>query len=145
MDRADYVLVSMSPAKMCDFSPVQVQKLFFLLDRNIAGHSGGPHFNFVPYDYGPFDREVYKQLRELESSELVNVNVNGSNRHPSRAYSLTSAGQEQGLRQFLEFPRDVQEYIKETVKFVRAASFSELVSSIYSAYPEMKVNSVFVG
>ena len=143
MDRADYVLVSMSPANMDDFSPVQVQKLFFLLDRNIAGHSGGPHFNFIPYDYGPFDSEVYKQLRELESSELVNVN--GSNRHPSRAYRLTSAGQEQGQRQFLDFPREVQEYIKETVKFVRAASFSELVSSIYSAYPEMKVNSVFGG
>ena len=141
MDRANYVLVSMSPAKKDDFSPVQVQKLFFLLDRNIADHSGGPHFNFIPYDYGPFDSEVYKQLRELESSELVNVN--GSNLHPSRTYRLTSAGQEQGQRQFPDFPMEVQEYIKETVKFVRAASFSELISSIYHAYPEMKVNSVF--
>ena len=143
MDRASYVLASMSPAKMGDFSPVQLQKLFFLLDRNIANHTGGPYFNFVPYDYGPFDSEVYKQLRELESSELANVN--GSDWQPYRTYRLTSAGQEQGLQQFLEFSSEVQEYIKEIVEFVRAASFSRLISSIYSAYPEMKVNSVFDG
>ena len=142
MDRANYVLASMSPANMDDFSPVQVQKLFFLLDRNNADHTEGPHFNFIPYDYGPFDSEVYKQLRELERSELVNVN--GSNRQPSRTYRLTSAGQKQGLEQFSEFSIEVQEYITETVKFVRSVSFSELVSSIYNAYPEMKVNSVFV-
>ena len=41
MDRANYVLASMSPANMDDFSPVQVQKLFFLLDRNNADHTEG--------------------------------------------------------------------------------------------------------
>ena len=143
MDRASYVLTSMSPANMGDFSPVQLQKLFFLLDRNIADHTEGPHFNFTPYDYGPFDSDIYTQLRELERSELVNID--GSNWQPYRTYRLTSAGQEQGQQQFPEFPSDVREYIKGTVEFVRAASFSELVSAIYRAYPEMKVNSVFRG
>ena len=143
MDRESYVLASMSPAKMGDFSPVQLQKLFFLLDRNIAVHTGGPHFKFTPYDYGPFDSEVYKQIRELERSELVNVN--SPNWQPYRTYRLTSAGQEQGQQQFVKFPSDVQGYIKDTVEFVRSASFSELVSAIYSSYPEMKVNSVFEG
>ena len=143
MDRPGYVLASMSPANMGYFSPVQVQKLFFLLDRNISGHTEGPHFNFVPYDYGPFDSTVYNQLRELESNDLVEID--GYYRQPFRAYGLTSAGQEQGLQQFQEFPNDVQAYIKGTVEFVRSASFSELVSSIYSAYPDMKVNSVFDG
>ena len=143
MDRANYVLASMSPAKMDDFSPVQVQKLFFLLDRNIADHTEGPHFNFIPYDYGPFDSEVYKQLRELERAVLVTVN--GSNQQPSRTYRLTSSGQEQGLQQFQKFPTDAQEYITGAVEFVRAASFSELVSAIYRDYPDMKVNSVFDG
>ena len=35
------------------FSPVQVQKLLFVLDREASPHIDGPHFNFIPYDYGP--------------------------------------------------------------------------------------------
>ena len=36
-----------------------VQKLLFLLDREAAEIVGGPHFRFVPYNYGPFDKGVY--------------------------------------------------------------------------------------
>jgi hypothetical protein len=44
---------------------VQVQKLFFLLDENIAADLGGRQFSFEPYDYGPFDRAVYSELELL--------------------------------------------------------------------------------
>ena len=35
MDRDQFMLAAMSPAGTGFFTPVQVQKMFFLLDRNI--------------------------------------------------------------------------------------------------------------
>ena len=37
------------------FDPVRLQKFFFLLDRELDGECGCPHFAFRPYRYGPFD------------------------------------------------------------------------------------------
>ena len=49
------------------YSPAHVQKLFFLIDRELAPHVDGPHFRFEPFHYGPFDREVYRVLDALSS------------------------------------------------------------------------------
>jgi hypothetical protein len=43
----------------------KVQKLLFLIDREIPRLVGGPHFNFQSYDFGPFDRDVYDTLEAL--------------------------------------------------------------------------------
>ena len=71
MDRATFVLAGMAPAGNAPFSPVQVQKLFFLLDRNIANYTAGPHFGFEPYDYGPFDKQVYCDLEAMAADGLI--------------------------------------------------------------------------
>jgi hypothetical protein len=34
-------------------------------------------------------------------------------------------------------------YIRQASEFVRSLSFTQLVSAIYKAYPEMRENSVF--
>jgi hypothetical protein len=43
MIRADLVLAVMSAGRRALHTPVQVQKLFFLIDRNIADQVGGPY------------------------------------------------------------------------------------------------------
>ena len=140
--RSKFMLAAMSPAGTGPFSPVQVQKLFFLLDRNVSKQTKGPHFNFVPYDYGPFDKKVYRELEVLKNEGLVEILMpSGQN---SRVYHLTNKGLEVGEEAFGKFPKDVQRYIGEIVNFVLSLSFAELVSAIYQAYPEMRVNSVFV-
>ena len=58
MTRKEVVLAALAPAKHAPHSPVQVQKLIFLIDRNIPREVGGPHFDFQPYNYGPFDKAV---------------------------------------------------------------------------------------
>jgi uncharacterized protein YwgA len=137
----DLVLAAMSPAAQGGFSPVQVQKLFFLIDRKLGVETGGPHFRFRAYDYGPFDPGVYAVLEELERDGLVEVwNRWG---RAERRYQLTAAGCERGaaaLRSLGDGPRDL---MARLVEFVRAASFHELVSAIYKAYPDMKGGSVF--
>lgn len=140
MQKHEFVLAALSAGDdLLDFSPVQVQKLFFLLDREIPGPVGGPHFAFEPYDFGPFDKEVYRSLDLLQLSGLAKVGGQGR----FRRYYLTPEGFEQGQQHLETLPREVRLFISELAKWVRSLSFSQLVSSIYQHYPEMRAKSIF--
>lgn len=141
MERLEFVLTAMAPAGTDPYSPVQIQKLLFLLDMNIADATGGPHFSFEPYDYGPFDKHVYRELEALESDNLVEIGPSiGLN---TKTFRLTCDGEARGQKALCALPLSIQTYIKEASDFVRSLSFSQLVSAIYAAYPGMSVNSVF--
>jgi len=124
-------------------SPVQVQKALFLIDRQIPKLIGGPFFDFRPYDYGPFDKDVYDTLEELAREGLVAVEAAPGMRW--RRYRLSEAGQEEAQRVIRSLDPRAGDYIAKVSKFVRTLSFEQLVSAIYKAYPDMKVNSVFKG
>lgn len=141
MDRKKLVLAALSPARTAPFTPVQVQKLFFLLDQRATRGIEGPHFDFKPHHYGPFDKEVYDELEELASEGLVEVLEVG--RAGLRTYRLTEQGYDHGRGAVSTLSEPVREYMDEVVSFVRSRSFSELVLSIYKEYPEMRENSVF--
>ena len=139
LKRPELVLAAMAPAKGQLHTPVQVQKLFFLIDRNIPTAVGGPHFAFRPYSYGPFDRAVYEELEALAAAGLCEVV-----KHQTwSSYRLTPLGQEQGTRALASLGEMARSYIQHVSEFVRSHTFVELVSAIYKAYPEMKANSVF--
>ena len=141
MERSKLVLAAMSPALTGPFTPVQVQKLFFLLDEGVGKQTGGPHFSFLPYDYGPFDKEVYHELEALQAEGLVEVSEGKS--YGRRTYRLTEQGLKDGEAALSEIEQPLQTYVDEVVSFVRRLSFPQLVSAIYKAYPEMQRNSVF--
>ena len=121
------------------FSPVQVQKLFFLIDRKAAHLLGGPHFAFRPYDYGPFYFAVYDQLLALGFSGQVQFS--GSGRY--RLYSLTPKGFAEGQEIMSTLPVQTVDFLREVAQWVRRLSFRQLVAAIYREYPDMKVNSIF--
>jgi Uncharacterized conserved protein len=139
VDRHEWVLAGLAAARGASHTPVQVQKLFFLLDANIAALVDGPYFDFQPYNYGPFDKSVYQDIEALASqgfAELV----------PERSwlsYRLTDAGQARGLTVLDGLPPEARSYIERVSSFVRSVSFTELVSAIYRAYPHMRARSVF--
>lgn len=141
MDRKELVLAALSAGRTSPFTPVQVQKLFFLLDERATKGIGGPHFNFKPHHYGPFDKEVYDELEGLANIGLVEVLEVG--RAGLRTYRLTEQGYDEGREAISKLDAPVKEYMGEVVSFVRSQSFSDLVSAIYAEYPEMRQNSVF--
>lgn len=141
MDRQSLMLAALAASDGAIHSPVQVQKLFFLLERGIPTYTGGPHFHFVAYDYGPFDLEVYDELGRLEQRGLVSIEQQPSTRWKS--YRLTPQGQHIGEKRLAEIAAPAAMYIREVSKWVRSLSFAQLVSAIYKAYPEMQVTSVF--
>jgi uncharacterized protein YwgA len=138
--RTDIVLAALSPAGNVPHTPVQVQKLLFLIDRNLSPLIGGPKFNFEPYHYGPFDLEVYSTLQELAGQGLVEITKGSGN---WRDYRLTPQGQSCGTDILTCLDERAQDYLKRVSAFVRSLSFTDLVSAIYKAYPEMRARSVF--
>lgn len=139
MDQEKIILAGLVPAKGEAYTPVQVQKMFFLLDKNVSKSLGGPFFNFQPYNYGPFDKTVYEVLEQLSREGLVSLESQGN----WRTYKLTVQGQKQGEKILSQLSAEIQDYIETVSQFVRGLSFTQLVRAIYKAYPEMKQNSVF--
>ena len=65
LGQTDIILAALAASRGAAHSPVQMQKLLFLLDKRLANELGGPHFNFIPHHYGPFDRTIYDLLEQL--------------------------------------------------------------------------------
>lgn len=141
MERKEIILGALA-AGNCDIhTPVQVQKLLFLIDKNVAQSIGGPFFDFQPYAYGPFDKQICDLLGLLNKEGDVEAIRNPSLKWVK--YRLTAQGQMKGEDILNSLGTDAREYIIKLSKFVRSLDFAGLVSSIYKAYPEMRVNSVF--
>ena len=133
----DIVLAALAPTDGLPHSPVQVQKLLFLLDREVR-HLVGRHFEFIPYHYGPFDPRVYAVLEGLDRQGLVSIRrVDNRN-----SYALTPMGQRRGEAVLQSLHPEAVDYIRRASKFVLELSFIQLVSAIYKTYPDMRANSV---
>ena len=145
MKREDVLLAALaSAAPKKTFEPVHVQKALFLIDRRAVGLFGsrpGQRYDFVPYDYGPFDSAVYQDLENLAQAGLVCIDRNPQ--YGYRRYAVTEPGRSKG-GQFLARMRGThRKAVNDAVQFVLPLSFRALVGEIYRAYPEMKANSVF--
>lgn len=142
MDRKDALLAIMGMAGQHAFSPVQLQKAAFLVDRNIPNlFDSNSRFDFKPYDYGPFDSTVYAEVRALEDTGLAKTT-----RSPSgfNQYRLTDAGLAASSSVAQHLDKDMRAYMEKLVQWVISLSFARLVKSIYEAYPDMKANSIFI-
>jgi len=141
MGQREIVLAGLSPAGCAHYTPVQVQKLFFLIDREVSSEISGPQFQFEPYNYGPFDPAVCHVLDSLTEEGLVEK----GQQYKWQTYGLTPAGRQEGEQILKSLSPAAQNFMARASAFVRKLSFTELVSAIYKAYPEMRANSVFQG
>lgn len=139
MNRREILLAALASGSREEFSPVQLQKMMFLIDRNIGVALGGPFFNFEPYDYGPFDVGVYNEFSAIARQQLGEESGYGS----YRRYRLNDEGRSRAREVLGTITIEYRQYIEKIAHFVQHLSFSALVSTIYKHYPEMKVNSVF--
>src|SRR5206468_7956083 len=71
--KIEMILAALAAGDGATYSPVQIQKLFFLIDKKIPWAFEGPHFNFIPYDYGPFDVRIYSNLSALSIGGFVEI------------------------------------------------------------------------
>ena len=137
--RFDIVLAAMSAGGTgARYDPVRVQKLFFLIDREISEFIDGPYFHFEPYHYGPFDKAVYEDLDELAEQGKINIDTAGR----YNRYSLTDSGHARGIAVLSALPEPAARYMEDAAKWVRFVPFKHLLSAMYRQYPDMAVNSI---
>ena len=141
LTREDWLLLALSRSPGGAMSPVQIQKALFLFGQEVGDTVGTRYYSFVPYDYGPFDAAVYVDLRRMMHDGHVRGEWN-----PGRSwqnYTLTVCGRKAAHALEKEADARLIEFLGRIVVWVKGRSFSDLLRSIYAAYPEFAVNSVF--
>ena len=138
MNKSEFILAAMGSAhEAAVFDAVRIQKLIFLIEKEAASFIDGPHFDFKPYSYGPFDKMVFRELGQLKDRGAVTA-LKGDRTY----YSLTRMGRDLGGRALSGLPESVKEYFQKCSRWVLSQSFGSLLSAIYHRYPETAVNSV---
>jgi hypothetical protein len=142
MTRQEVLLAILAAAQGRSFTPAQLQKATFLVSRNLPTLIDRGHpYNFVPYDYGPFDQAVYADAEAMSGRGETEIGPSPYGRW--NIYAASDMGVERGGTILEKMRPNDANYIRSAVKWVRSLGFAELVKSIYEAYPEMKVNSIF--
>lgn len=120
------------------FDAVRLQKLFFLVDREIPHLIGGPRFHHKPHHFGPFDEAVYAEVHGLIASGDVSVDT--TFRCPLAV--LTDSGVASGARILEQMPEGASKYMKRAARWILTTPFQPMLAGIYGQYPDMAVNSL---
>jgi uncharacterized protein len=136
LSREEIALIVLAYAEGKSFTPVQIQKSLFLADEKVRdAFSQNSRYDFQPYDYGPFDWQVYSDVEDLERIGLAKINQQPGSRW--RTYAATENGVAEGRRLAERLTGAQRDVLLRIVDLVRKLSFNELVSAIYKAYPPM--------
>lgn len=140
LSRQDEALVALNALPGGEATPVQAVKMLFLMEKEAADGIGGAKFEFVPYDYGPFDQGVYVELEALARRGLVEIIESRP-----RIYRLTEPGVAEAAAVMARLDQNVSQLISRIGNWMSTLTFAQLVSAIYDRYPDMRANSIFRG
>ena len=123
MEKADVLLAALASGNVETYTPADVQRLLFLISRQIPEAIDSPPFKFTVCDYGPFDPRVYGLLEELELDSYVSVSPQGR----WREVTLTPAGRKRAAEMLDQLPADTVDYMRRASRFVVAKSTRTLM------------------
>lgn len=141
--RQSMLLLLISKADAPGLDPIRIMKGQFLLAMEVPAHwmRAEARYAFVPYNYGPYSSEIYRDLDLLEQMNLI-----GRTTLPGRSWSYyysTEAGTACADEIASTLEPALVKYIDSVRHFVSSVSFSDLLRAVYQRYPEYAVNSVF--
>lgn len=139
LDRTDVLLSIITAAEGDPITPVQLQKIAFLVGEECKEFLPPDYYNFVAYDYGPFCIDIYRDAEKLQEQGFISIDHNSEGRWKEYRATFRSNKDSSDLLAQLE------EYIKRAVEWTTSLTFRELVSSIYHFYPQYAENSIFKG
>lgn len=98
-DSLSFSMAMAAGGKNAQYASVQAQRLFFLIDKELSDILEGPFIDLLPYDYGPFDKDLYSSLDVLKESGQVLVNHSGRYRSlvGPNTWGLLVAGSNPGI------------------------------------------------
>jgi hypothetical protein len=141
LNRDEVLLVMLALAKGDALTPVQIQKSLFLAGEEVGdAFRASSKYKFEPYDYGPFDKQVYADAHALATKGLVKI---GTDSRGWNTYAATEDGLQRAADLRTRLNGGQREMLNRIVGLVRRLSFTQLVSAIYRKYPPMRARSVF--
>ena len=143
LTRQDWLLLALSKSSGGAMSPVQIQKAMFLFGQEAGDRVGRDFYSFQPYDYGPFDAAIYADLRRM--TRLGRTRGEWNPDRSWKAWSITVPGRDAAIALEIDADARLNDYLGRVVTWVTGKSFPELLRSVYAAYPEFAVSSVFRG
>ncbi|MCG7847844.1 MAG: hypothetical protein MIO93_01505 [ANME-2 cluster archaeon] len=114
-------------------------KELFVIQKTDLGANLLSDLKFEPDNYGPFDETIFAALDGLKDAKYVNLNSS------STSYikiSLTEKGKELSDMFWNRLKDDIKSQFKYVKINYNHLSSEKLLERIYSAYPEMTVNSI---
>jgi DNA-binding PadR family transcriptional regulator len=142
VDRRGWLLAFIAaPADNARFltDQIRIMKGLFLLSKE------GPAdlrdlYAFEPYDYGPFDKQVYKDLDALEQMGLIaSERVPGSNR---RSFRTTPQGDHRFDEIRASAKPETLAAVDQAKALVCSMGFMRLLRYVYERHPDFAVSSI---
>jgi DNA-binding PadR family transcriptional regulator len=141
--RQEWLLLALAHRRGQPMTPAQIQKSMFLMRMEAGRYLGDRFYEFIPYNYGPFDADIYRDLDWLAAKGVVITDTSPGRNW--RTYAVTPAGIDAAERAMASADRTAVSYLGRVVDWVTSVSFPVLIRAIYDKYPQFKANSVFAG
>jgi len=107
-----------------ELSKTDLQKYMFLYVKEFSEKE---HYAFVPYHYGSFSYELYKDLHTLERNGLLNIQNNQIRTNAKGFFDDISTDEQQSMSRF-------------SIKYQNLKG-SELIDYVYNKYPYYAIKS----
>lgn len=139
--REDWPLIVLSLASDGVLTPVEMQKALFLIKQEAGKLVKGAFYNFVPYNYGPFDQLIYRDVDALVVEGCIALEVADHQRWSF--YVITKKGEQRAATLHQQIDPRLRNYAAKAVAWVKSMPFPNLLREIYKKYPDYAANSVF--
>jgi uncharacterized protein YwgA len=136
-----WLLLSLSCAKDGRFSPIQAQKTMFLLEMEAKGFVGDEFYKFKPYLYGPYSPAIASDLEKLKQNGQVDTGTPTPFQRAS--YLITPQGSREASSLSESVDPRMMQFVRRTVDWVKAQTFTSLLGEIYKKYPDYATQSIF--
>ncbi|ELZ05374.1 hypothetical protein C482_02451 [Natrialba chahannaoensis JCM 10990] len=128
----------------------RLQKLVFLIEMAFQEEDGSlplspDSYNFEPYDYGPFSKELYDDIDSLKKQDLIReISEEYKEGEVRYVYEIEDQG-----KQLVENNLDKEEMravLRLSSNFkgtFNDDSLPDLIKEVYSRYPKFAENSIY--
>ncbi|KXA95608.1 hypothetical protein AKJ36_00120 [candidate division MSBL1 archaeon SCGC-AAA259I07] len=120
------------------------QKMIFLAQKQSDEIQSVEKYDFIPYDYGPFSKELYDDIDELVERGIVKERTKTRNGKKKYFYELSEKGREI-IRSKLQDEnfKEIERTIEEIKSEFNSMELPKLLDIVYSRYPKYAEKSVF--
>ncbi len=129
----EWALVAIHAAGSRGIGAVKLQKVLFVIGRELPAHLTRRFYTFLAQTYGPHSPALTQHLDELHQSGLIEVFIpEGSD----TCYVVTERGRERARRLANRLDWQSRAKVTEITRWVQNSSLCSLIKEICNRYPD---------